>query len=54
MGVMWVSPTATVGVYIDAKTASLDSQIPSDAFVAAIAEAGYQASFKKSCCSHVG
>ncbi|KSV94839.1 heavy-metal-associated domain-containing protein [Sinorhizobium sp. GL28] len=48
-----VDPNAKVAVDLDSKTASIDSPMASDAFVSAIQEAGYQASFKKSCCSHV-
>jgi len=48
-----VDPNAKVAVDLDAKTASIDSPAASDAFVTAIEEAGYQASFTKSCCSHV-
>ncbi|MEI2302206.1 heavy-metal-associated domain-containing protein [Ensifer sp. MJa1] len=48
-----VDPNAKVAVDLDAKSASIDSPVASDAFVSAIEEAGYQASFKKSCCSHV-
>ena len=49
-----VDPDAKAALNLEAQTASIDSQIGSDAFVTAIEEAGYQASFKKSCCSHVG
>lgn len=49
-----VDPNAKVAVDLDAKTASIESAIAFDAFVAAIEEAGYRASIKKSCCSHVG
>ncbi|AGA08466.1 copper chaperone [Sinorhizobium meliloti] len=48
-----VDPDAKVAVNLEAQTASIDSQIGSDAFIAAIEAAGYKASFKKSCCSHV-
>lgn len=48
-----VDSNAKVAVNLEAKTASIDSKIAFDAFVAAIEEAGYQTSFKKSCCSHV-
>lgn len=48
-----VDPNAKVAVNLEAQTASIDSQIGSDAFIAAIEAAGYKASFKKSCCSHV-
>ncbi|PLU82236.1 heavy metal-binding protein, partial [Sinorhizobium medicae] len=45
---------ARVAVDLEAKTASIESGVASEAFMAAIEEAGYRASFKKSCCSHVG
>lgn len=48
-----VDPNAEVAVNLEAKTASIDSQAASEAFVAAIEDAGYKASFAKSCCSHV-
>ncbi|OAP35190.1 heavy metal-binding protein [Sinorhizobium glycinis] len=48
-----VDPDAKVAVNLEAQTASIDSRIGSDAFIAAIEAAGYRASFKKSCCSHV-
>ncbi|MDX0494080.1 copper chaperone [Sinorhizobium medicae] len=48
-----VDPHAKVAINLEAKTASIDSWISSDAFVAAIEDAGYKTSFKKSCCSHV-
>ena len=48
-----VDPNAKVAVDLEAKTASIDSEVGSDVFIAAIEEAGYRASFKKSCCSHV-
>ncbi|AWI58673.1 heavy-metal-associated domain-containing protein [Sinorhizobium fredii] len=48
-----VDPDAKVAVDLDSKTASIDSQLGSDAFIAAIEDAGYKASFRKSCCSHV-
>ncbi|WP_026615809.1 heavy-metal-associated domain-containing protein [Ensifer aridi] len=48
-----VDPNAKVAVDLEAQTASIDSQIGSDAFIAAIEAAGYKASFKKSCCSHI-
>lgn len=44
-----VDPNASVGT----KTVSIESQVASEAFVASIASAGYGATFKKSCCSHV-
>lgn len=46
-------PKAKVAVNLEAKTASFESGIGSDVFIAAIEDAGYRASFKKSCCSHV-
>ncbi|MFQ6163773.1 heavy-metal-associated domain-containing protein [Sinorhizobium meliloti] len=46
-------PQAKVAVNLEAKTASIESGIGSDVFIAAIEDAGYRASFKKSCCSHV-
>ena len=48
-----VDPNAKVAVDLDAKTASIDSPVSSDAFVSAIEEAGYQASVKKACCGPV-
>ncbi|NRP74677.1 Mercuric transport protein periplasmic component [Ensifer psoraleae] len=48
-----VHPNAEVAVTLDARTASIDSQASSEAFVAAIGDAGYKASFAKSCCSQV-
>jgi copper chaperone len=48
-----IDPNAKVAVDLDSKTASIDSPMASDGFVSAIQEAGYQASFKKSCCSQV-
>ncbi|MCA1443741.1 heavy-metal-associated domain-containing protein [Ensifer sp. IC4062] len=48
-----VDSNAEVAVNLEAKTASIDSQAASEAFVAAIEDAGYKASFAKSCCSHV-
>jgi copper chaperone len=48
-----VDPNAKVAVNLEAKTASIDSQIASDAFVTAIEDAGYKASFAKSCCGPV-
>ncbi len=48
-----VDPDAKVAVNLEAQTASIDSRIGSDVFIAAIEAAGYKASFKKSCCSHV-
>jgi copper chaperone len=46
-------PQAKVAVNLEAKTASIQSGIGSDVFIAAIEDAGYRAFFKKSCCSHV-
>ncbi|YCI04673.1 heavy-metal-associated domain-containing protein [Ensifer sp. D2-11] len=46
-------PKAKVTVNLEAKTASIESEIGSDAFIAAIEGSGYRASIKKSCCSHV-
>ncbi|MGK9204210.1 heavy-metal-associated domain-containing protein [Sinorhizobium meliloti] len=46
-------PQAKVAVNLEAKTASIESGIGSNVFKAAIEDAGYRASFKKSCCSHV-
>lgn len=48
-----VDPEAKIAVNLEAKTASIESQVGADAFIAAIDEAGYGAAFKKSCCSHV-
>ncbi|WEX78992.1 heavy-metal-associated domain-containing protein [Sinorhizobium numidicum] len=48
-----VDPNAKVAVNLEAKTASIDSEVGADAFIAAIEDAGYQASFRTSCCSHV-
>ncbi|XNY09570.1 heavy-metal-associated domain-containing protein (plasmid) [Sinorhizobium meliloti] len=48
-----VDANAKVAVNLEAQTASIDSQIGPDAFIAAIEAAGYKASFKKCCCSHV-
>ncbi|MEZ0000004.1 heavy-metal-associated domain-containing protein [Sinorhizobium fredii] len=48
-----VDPDAKVAVDLDSKSASIDSLLGSDAFIAAIEDAGYKASFRKSCCSHV-
>jgi copper chaperone len=39
-------PNAKVIVNLEAKTASIESEVGSDAFIAAIEEAGYRASFK--------
>ncbi|MCY1235287.1 hypothetical protein D9M72_478970 [compost metagenome] len=44
-----VDPDARLAVDLNAKTASIDSPAASDAFVTAIKDAGYQASFTKSC-----
>ncbi|MDX0683321.1 heavy-metal-associated domain-containing protein (plasmid) [Sinorhizobium medicae] len=49
-----VDRNARVAVDLEAKTASIESGVASEAFMAAIEDAGYRASFKKSCCSHVG
>ncbi len=46
-------PKAKVAVNLEAKTASIESEIGSHVFIAAIEDAGYRASFKKSCCGHV-
>jgi copper chaperone len=46
-----VDPNAEVTVDLQAKTASIDSDIGSAAFVAAIEDAGYKASVSKACCS---
>lgn len=48
-----VDPKAEVAVNLETKTASIASELASDAFVIAIEAAGYDATFKKSCCSHV-
>jgi copper chaperone len=48
-----VDPNASVAVDLGTKTVSIKSQVASEAFIASIASAGYGASFKKSCCSHV-
>lgn len=48
-----VDPSAKLAVNLEAKTASIDSEVGSDAFIAAIRDAGYQAFLKNSCCSHV-
>ena len=48
-----VDPSASVAIDLGTKTVSIGSQVASDAFIASIGSAGYQASFKKSCCSHV-
>lgn len=47
-----VDPGAEVAIDLDSKTASIESQVVADRFVAAIAEAGYGATVKKSCCGH--
>ena len=39
-------PQAKVAVNLEAKTASIESGIGSDVFIAAIEDAGYRASFK--------
>ncbi|MFD1328847.1 heavy-metal-associated domain-containing protein [Mycoplana ramosa] len=49
-----VDPAAEVAIDLEAKTASIDSQVGADRFVAAIAEAGYGATSKKSCCCKGG
>ena len=46
-------PNASVAVDLGTKTVSIESQIPSEAFIASIADAGYGATFTKNCCSHV-
>jgi copper chaperone len=46
-----VDPNAKVTVDLRAKTASIESDIGPAAFVAAIEDAGYQASVSKTCCS---
>lgn len=46
-------PNAKVAVNLEAKTASIESEIGPDVFIAAIEDAGYRASLKKSCCSHI-
>jgi copper chaperone len=48
-----VDPNASVAVDLGTKTVSIESQVASDTFIASNADAGYGASFKKSCCSHV-
>ena len=48
-----VDPSASVTVDLGTKTVSIDSQVTSETFISSIGSAGYQASFKKSCCSHV-
>lgn len=48
-----VDPCASVAVDLGTKTVSIESQVASEAFIVSIANAGYGASFKKSCCSHV-
>lgn len=48
-----VDPAAEIAVDLEAKTASIESAIGAEAFIAAIEDAGYGAAFKKSCCSHV-
>jgi copper chaperone len=46
-----VDPNAGVAVNLQARTASIESAFGADAFIAAISDAGYQASAIKSCCS---
>ncbi len=48
-----VDPEAKIAVDLEAKTASIESTIGAEAFIAAIEDAGYGTTFKKSCCSHV-
>ncbi|MCD2185451.1 heavy-metal-associated domain-containing protein [Rhizobium sp. GN54] len=48
-----VDPGAKIAVDLKAKTASIESTIEAEAFIAAIEDAGYGAAFKKSCCGHV-
>lgn len=48
-----VDSNASVAIDLGTKTVSIESQTPSDVFIASIADAGYEATFKKSCCSHV-
>ena len=48
-----VDPSASVAVDLGTKTVSIESQVASEAFIVSIANAGYGASFKKSCCGHV-
>jgi copper chaperone len=43
-------PKAKVAVNLEAKTASIESEIGPDVFIAAIEDAGYRASIKMSCC----
>ncbi|WP_027997590.1 heavy-metal-associated domain-containing protein [Sinorhizobium arboris] len=45
-----VDPKANVTVDLQTKTASIDSDIGSAAFAAAIEDAGYKVSFGNSCC----
>jgi copper chaperone len=47
-----VDPSAKVAVSLEAKTASIESPLEADAFLAAIEEAGYGASAKGSCCGN--
>lgn len=48
-----VDPSASVAVDLGTKTVSIESQVASEVFIVSIANAGYGASFKKSCCGHV-
>ncbi|OHV78575.1 heavy-metal-associated domain-containing protein [Ensifer sp. LCM 4579] len=48
-----IDPDAEVVVNLEAKTASIDSEVGSGTFIAAISDAGYHASFKNSCCGSV-
>ncbi|WP_374188709.1 heavy-metal-associated domain-containing protein [Sinorhizobium sojae] len=43
-----VDPSSRLTVNLEAKTASIDSEVGSDAFIVAIREAGYQASLETS------
>ena len=47
-----VDPEAKIAVDLEAKTASIESTIGAEAFIAAIEDAGYGTTFKKSCGSH--
>ena len=46
-----VDPNAGVAVNLEERSASIESAFGADEFIAAIAEAVYQASAAKSCCS---
>ncbi|MCA1492051.1 heavy-metal-associated domain-containing protein [Sinorhizobium alkalisoli] len=48
-----IDPHAEVTVDLEAKTASIDSEVGSDTFIVAIKDAGYHASSKNSCCGSV-